>query len=107
MRNIAFSLLCLIAIAVMSATPLLQNQFSTTHLPNDPVAKGVNTEIAWRKNERSENDTRTIDDPDTPRWVTSIRFDICTQGQIDARECYRRASRDLDHIRLARAPPLK
>jgi hypothetical protein len=104
MRRTALILLCLIVLAALSSRPSLHDRFSATHLPNDPVAMGINTEKSWRKSERSKFESPN-EGQDDFECVSFLLPGVCQQSQRARYEYAVMASRVLDHVRLARAPP--
>jgi len=107
MRAIAFSLLCLISMAGMALSPPLYDQFFAAHQPTEPVAHGINIEKAWRKNDRTELENKKNDDHGRAYGSLSLRSNIGGQSQTVGRDCDRVKCRELDQVRLARAPPVE
>lgn len=107
MRAFAFTLLCLISMAGMALSPPLYAPAQATHQPTDPVAHGIQIELTWRKADRCELDRDMSDELGGVYAPFPVRSDSCRQSRIAGRERDLVRGRELDHVRLARAPPIE
>jgi len=105
MRAFAFTLLCLISMAGMALSAPHFAPAHTAHQPADPVAYGIHIELTWRKTDRDELDSDKGSEFGGAYRAFSVQSIICRQSRFAVRVRDLVRSRELDHVRLARAPP--
>lgn len=106
MKNGTTRLTSLLAMVGLCVALLLHFQAPASHLPGDPIIKGFGFEATWRKSDRTLILEELVEDKGLSCHTLSSGTHSCNQLRTSNHASTVDATPGLDHIRLARAPPL-
>lgn len=107
MKNGTARLAGLLAMVGLCVALLLHFHVPASQFPGDPIVKGFGFEASWRKSDRTLVPEDLVEEKGLSCRIPSIGSHFCYQLHTTDHASSRDSSTDLDHVRLARAPPLR